>query len=354
LKRDGRRPPPLRNASYRFESQPDGFSFVHRLNLYGFRDDDWSRKSPLGVRRVAFIGDSFTEGAGAPEGSTIVDAFDAAGGDAVVESMNLGIQGTGLRQYLRLMGDAVPLFHPDYVVLILMANDFGNMARPDVRLLPARPPSRTANSPLRPRLSYLLANALRGRSNARAWHGSPFPFFPAIPDPRNPWSRPRERSRLEPWVAPELVREMENGRFNPWLPLGHEEEKYWFSRPSPIGSHLGLMKDFLLRHNCRLMVVFFPSEGQVSDAYIKYHARYNPPGITSIMAEQFQQPARDTAAACRSLDLPFLDLTPMLRAWEAAGRRCYWSYDNHPRPDTYVEVGKLVYQQFRQAFLTAR
>jgi hypothetical protein len=122
-----RTPPPLRNARYHFESRPDGFRFVHQLNLYGFRDRPWRIRRAPGVARWMFVGDSFTEGAGAPGGSTLVDGFRGAGPDLKLEVMNFGIQGIGVGHYLTLLGDAVPLFRPDQVVLVLMANDFGNM-----------------------------------------------------------------------------------------------------------------------------------------------------------------------------------------------------------------------------------
>ena len=34
--------------------------------------------------------------------------------------------------------------------------------------------------------------------------------------------------------------------------------------------------------------------------------------------------------------MPFLDLTPQLRAREAAGEHLYWDYDHHFRPAGYA------------------
>ena len=46
------------------QSQPDGFSEVHKLNLYGFRGPDFNIDPPRDRRRIVVIGDSVTEGQG--------------------------------------------------------------------------------------------------------------------------------------------------------------------------------------------------------------------------------------------------------------------------------------------------
>jgi len=46
-------------------------------------------------------------------------------------------------------------------------------------------------------------------------------------------------------------------------------------------------------------------------------------------------------AAC--LDIPFLDLTPILREEEDAGARMYWEYDIHMRPTGYITAGNAIY-----------
>src|SRR5947209_845522 len=53
------------------ESQADGFSEIHNLNRYGFRGPDFSIEPPRGRRRILLIGDSVTEGMGAPGSGTI-------------------------------------------------------------------------------------------------------------------------------------------------------------------------------------------------------------------------------------------------------------------------------------------
>ena len=75
--RDPSAPATLGHASVRWVSEPDGFDFVHALNLYGFRDREWRLRKPDGATRVAFFGDSFVEGFSAPAEATLPAAFAA-------------------------------------------------------------------------------------------------------------------------------------------------------------------------------------------------------------------------------------------------------------------------------------
>ena len=50
-------PSALGHASFTWASDPDGFAFDHGLNLYGFRDREWTLAKPPGTTRVAFVGE---------------------------------------------------------------------------------------------------------------------------------------------------------------------------------------------------------------------------------------------------------------------------------------------------------
>ena len=45
--------------------------FVHRMNRYGFRDQEWCVTKPPDVRRILMIGDSFVEGVMSSQDQTI-------------------------------------------------------------------------------------------------------------------------------------------------------------------------------------------------------------------------------------------------------------------------------------------
>lgn len=340
---------PLRKASYRFSSQPDGFNFTHTLNLYGFRDRDWQVEPDPSQPRIIFIGDSYVEGAGAADGETIVDGFREAmkNDQAKLEAMNLGVQGIGPPEYLQLTADAARLFRPRFVVLTLMANDFANVPPMDPNLLYGKMTQPIVNSLHQPRLRYVLWQLKTYGTVATRWHWPQFPFLAPTPDPRNRWSDEDERRRMEPHVEPEIAAAMKDGLLNPYLALSHKFEQQWYQHPSPIAPYLAILQDYLAELNCQLLVVYFPAPEQVSDAYLPYRAKYNPSPVREMMGPEYQQPARDTAQICAQLRVPFLDLTTPLRQEESAGQRRYWNYDNHPRGSCYMNVGHLIYQRFR-------
>ena len=346
---------PLRNASYRFSSKPDAFEFTHTLNIYGFRDQDWHIEPDPDRPRVAFMGDSYVEGAGAADGETIVDGFRRAmnhdGTDFDV--MNLGVQGIGPPEYLQLAADAARLFRPRHVVLTLMANDFANVRPMDPNLLYGKMTRPIVNSGWKPRLGYVIWHLKTYGTVTTRWHSPPFPFFAPVPDPRNRWSHEEERRRMEPHVDPQIATAMKAGLLNPYLALSHQFEPQWYQNPSPIAPYLAILQNYLAELNCRLWIVYFPAPEQVSDAYLSAREKYNRPPVGALMGEEYQQPSRDSARACSQLRIPFLDLTPGIRQTESKGHRHYWHYDNHPRGSCYLDVGQVIYDHFKRN-LTSR
>ena len=97
------------------ESQPDGFSEIHRLNLYGFRGSDFAIDRPGDRRRILVIGDSVAEGQGAPESATIPAELARliSGQGTKAEVVNLGVIAASLPHLTALTRDAVAVLDPD-------------------------------------------------------------------------------------------------------------------------------------------------------------------------------------------------------------------------------------------------
>ena len=174
----------------------------YTLNNYGFRDRDWTI-APQQGRRVMFVGDSFVEGFGLGDDGTIPVRFAACAEAAreQLEVMSFGVGAADIPHYQALIHDAVPLFRPSSVILVIYAND-----------LPGPPfDERWLESPLAARRSMLL------------------------------------------------------------LPR-------------------------------------------------------------AVVGEAYHQHARALSAGCNEGDIPFLDLTPGLRAVKADNRRLFWEYDVHSNP----------------------
>jgi lysophospholipase L1-like esterase len=333
------RRPVLMNASFRWTSEPDRASFVHALNLYGFRDaSTWCVRPPTGRTRVMFVGDSFVEGVMAPDDATLPRAFArAAPPGRPVEAMNLGVGGTGLSHHLRLMAAAVPLFRPAVVMLVLYANDLPPPAY-DPRWLEGgwRP---VYFKRWLPRPVHVALRAWRGAAVPRRWHTAPFPFFGPVPDPTNPLTH-RARG-YEPLVEPALLDAMRRGALNPWLSDHLERAALDLVADADAGPHVRAARDLARAHGAVLRVAYLPHSLQVSDHYMAFARRYavlKP--AASLTGPDYHRQAEALGRTCQALDVPFLDLTPLVRREEDAGRRLYWDYDNHMRPEGYAFVAR--------------
>jgi hypothetical protein len=253
--------------------------------------------------------------------------------------MNMGIGGTGLSHHLRLMAAAVPLFRPHTVLLVLYAND-----------LPP-PPFETQWLDVSwrpvffkrwiPRPAHVLLRAWRGAPVPRRWHTAPFPFFGPVPDPTNPLTT--RAPGYEGLVDPPLLEAMRRGTFNPYLADHLERSAVDLVAAADASPYLRAARDLLARHGAALRVAYLPHALQVSDYYMAFARRYavGKPA-DSLTGAAYQRQAADLARACRGLDVPFLDLTPLLRREEDAGRHLFWDYDNHMRETGYTFVGQAL------------
>lgn len=347
------RPLSMMHAAGWWVSEPDHARAPYSFNLYGFRDGEWSSRKRDGVERVAFVGDSFVEGLGAGDDDTIPRVFGrrAAESGRPVEAMSFGVAGIGLREYLTLVRDLVPAFHPDHLVLVIYMNDLYDVPQdPLPLLLNNRVPQRL--SPWRSRLLYL---------SSRAWHHLPLPHVwrsapgPARPLPVDAFFRasPGLAETIDRVVAPDVAASMKAGWFNPAVANLAARSERVLPEPVEVDAVLRILHEFLSDRSVQLWLVYLPSLNQVSDAYLPAQLRFSAPiEAPTLTADRFQQQARDLAAAANRLRIPFLDLTPALRDFEGRGRRLYWDYDGHMRRDGYEAVAGAVLSWWRSA--TAR
>jgi hypothetical protein len=145
-------------------------------------------------------------------------------------------------------------------------------------------------------------------------------------------------------VKGELADAMKRGRLNPYLVNALRNDElhlnYWID-PTPF---LTALKDFMSEFHTTLWVVYLPSRNQVTDHYVPYQLEFSLPAQGSLMGERPQVQARRLVEICTSLDIPFLDLTPILRSREAEGHHLYWNYDGHMNGEGYLLVGREIFQ----------
>lgn len=353
---DGRIQSTLGHASFRWTSDPDDSEFVHRLNLYGFRDDEWTLEKPSGTTRVAFVGDSFVEGFNSDRDNTIPDVFERLAQEhgRVVDGLNLGIGGTGPRDYARLIRDAIPLFNPDVVMLVFYENDLVSFVLDPETF--ESPPVADPVSPWQPepRVVRLIRDYRDGRRVPRRWMAEPFAFIPPVPDPRNPWVRLNRDGALERIVVPDIARAMRAGRFNAALAGWFRWARRSLPRPVDFGPYLESVASFVVASGSQLAVVYIPTKSQVSDRYMSSVARYSDAeNVVSLLGDEFQVHAAGLAASCARLSVAFLDLTPELRRREAAGQEMFWRYDDHFRPRGYRAAAEGIFSWWNDLQLGA-
>lgn len=115
-----------------------------KLNSLGCRDREWSQSKPGGVRRIAFVGDSFTYGWGIerPEdrfSDRIQSLFDGRA-PGTVEVMNVAKPGWDTGDQLQPIKDIIELYAVDEIVLCYVANDIEKLLPTETGFNPTRPP----------------------------------------------------------------------------------------------------------------------------------------------------------------------------------------------------------------------
>ena len=114
------------DANRQFRAKPFSYDYDFRINSRGFKDVEFATEKPPGTVRVVALGDSFTYGA-VPYAANYVTLLKEALRERFgnVEVLNMGIPGTGPRDYLELLGGEAAALDPDVVIVSLfLGNDF--------------------------------------------------------------------------------------------------------------------------------------------------------------------------------------------------------------------------------------
>lgn len=336
----------LRNRPWQWISSPDtNHAFVHEMNGYGFRDDEWSVEKPDDKTRVMFIGDSFVEGIMAEQSQTISAAFGRVAGPDV-EVLNGGMLGVGMDSYLQLAADAVPIFKPDALVLVLFANDFATreVRIPSTRLNPHR------YNKWKPRVLELVQQAGTGNSVPFSLGMTPQSFLPPVDTSAPDW--PEKEAAITEHCAPDIARAMLDGTFNYYKVNQLLKEAQNLPNRVTFAEALAFLKKECDRQGTDLYVCYVPARHQVTNHYLQFDyamcTKQCPPNL------DFRQPKyhvqRDLLTRdCRDLGLPLLDFTEYVYHQEAAGRHLYWQYEDHMRGRGYIELGQQVAYAWQEA-----
>jgi len=109
----------------KIEGNPEG-TWSYTINNDGYRGKNIAREKADGVKRIMFLGDSYTFGWGIDDDETYPEQLKLIlrnNNDFNVEVINLGIPGYNTIQESELLRENIHLFNPDVVVLAYVMND---------------------------------------------------------------------------------------------------------------------------------------------------------------------------------------------------------------------------------------
>ncbi len=122
----------VNSADVCFNHNMPEFNYKTCYNSLGIRDTEHSIEKPNDTYRIISLGDSFTEGIGAPFDSTwwkLLEGLLNEHSDSLqYEAINGGVQGSDLYFSYVLLRDKLIQFTPDLVILCINASDIGDIS----------------------------------------------------------------------------------------------------------------------------------------------------------------------------------------------------------------------------------
>lgn len=261
------------------------FAIHTRLNSLGCRDGEWVSEKPAGVKRIAFVGDSFTYGWGIER---VEDRFPdriqtwlEQRSPGSVEVMNVAKSGWDTGAQLRPIQDMIRLYGVDEVVLCYVPNDIEKLLPRTPAFDPIRPPE--------PVLVNLSSSCLVDHLYRRIW-------LPRVPTVR---------------------------RYHDWLAEGFADTDLWRRHQEQLGAII---------HHCREMSVTLRA---VLLPYIRTSgSRFQPKQIHDTLRGFFEQN-----------DVEVVDLLSVILNEEAADLVVN-RQDTHPNERANELFAETIWQKF--------
>lgn len=270
-----------------------------------------------------FVGDSFVEGVMVSADDTIPRLFESLADrpEERLQAMNFGIAGVGLYNEAQLIADAAPWFKPDWIILVLFANDFAG-APPMPSKSHVQPIPWSASSP---RLLELVQMIRTQEMLPFRWSLRRIDDFQPVPHPNNPFSDPEYERRAANLVSPRFIEMMKNGSFNPFKPgISGLYERYL---RTPIDIR-GDLESVLGKTQSRLLVAYIPERRQISNYYKLFEEEFSADDF-DLTRPEYQLYQKQLVEQCAELGIPFLDLSGVIAEEENRGHHLYWQYDDH-------------------------
>lgn len=332
-----------RNTNWYWESTLDtNHQFVHELNQYGFRDIEWKTEKASEKKRVFLIGDSFLEGVMAEQSETIAEQIRQEDKKDEFEIMNLGIMGTGMNSYLRIIADATPIFDPDVVCLVLYSNDLSSKAVN----LPGKAFIPQYNNLLKPRLAELITQYNIGSPIPSRFRFNQRGFLPSIKEKSFPWKN-KEKILLNN-TTPEVRNSMLFGKMNPFLVNQILREKEGLLKRPNLTSTLSFLSDYSKKSTTKFVICYIPARHQVSNYYYTYEKEScasQCPDSLNLTGAIYNQHQIYLSDLCSEYQIDFIDFTDVVEKEETPQQHLYWNYDGHMNAKGYQLIGKTLFTE---------
>ena len=327
----------VRNKSFHWWSLPDTSAPCSvSYNMYGFRGDEWQVKRQKGKKRVMFVGDSFVEGIMAPGNQTLPDWFKKSSSNQEMEVMNAGMLGVGMKEYLQFIADAVPIFRPNVVFLVIYANDF----TVDEIEIPVFNLAEENYDNTQPRVLELIRQHQSGNPVPFRKTFLPQKLLPSLKDPSYPFKD--KIDKMYAHADSSLVTHMCKAEFNPYKLNEIFRMEKALREPANFLVPLDFFKYYAEKYEFEPVVVYIPSRNQVTDHYLQFDyqssLKFNR-NITFRDSIYNLNQAR-LGEVCSRLGLKYFDLTAVVKEQESKDNHLYWNYDDHMRAKGYKLVGE--------------
>lgn len=329
----------VRNKSFEWWSLPDTSApFQLNYNKYGFRDDDWQVGKPQPKKRVMFVGDSFVEGIMVDNDQTIPRFFEISKPAGSIETMNAGMLGTGVQEYLQFIADAVPIFQPDVVMMVIYANDFTS----ESVSIPSHNLAEEYFDRTTPRLFELLKQNRQGNPVPSIFRFSSPTVLPDSAQPTYPFAT--RIAEMYNHADSTIVSAMLRARFNPYKLNEIIRMERALREPCNLLVPLDFFKFYSEKHSFEPVVVFIPCRHQVTDNYLEFEYAVSKRFDRTIRLtdSKYQLNVELLKRNCHELGLKLIDTSDTLKQMEIEGLHTFWNYDDHMRVEGYHAVGQFV------------
>jgi hypothetical protein len=335
--------PFYRNSKWVWESELDtNHQFVHQLNQYGFRDDEWKTEKPTDKKRILIIGDSFTEGIMAEQDQTVKSGFIQKDKDGAYKVLNLGIMGVGMNSYLRLATDAISIFKPDVVCLLLYSNDISN-----------KKPIIPNDQLVAEKYNYFTPRLLEIYRQIQGDSPIPFrfdwkkkSFLPSIKEKNFPWFG-REELMVK-HTTNEVRNAMVEGKVNPFKLNQILREKAGLLNQPQLEEAFNYLKKLEQEQDVQFLIAYIPARHQVTNYYYQFDKAFckkDCPEQLDLTVLAYNQHQKYLENLCKNNQLDFINFTSTIQTEESKNQHMYWNYDDHMKGKGYLLLGNHLYDK---------